>query len=134
MKEDIQFLPVEGVAVAITKEANALNEAIWNTYLINRNKKPLENVFVRSKGYGEQQGKKQETSVLRHHFPTIEQGAITLIEPIDPALFPLSNEYWVSYYIGRQIYDKKFIFPPESIIEENFIQIPELKIPGILHV
>jgi len=33
-----------------------------------------------------------------------------LIEPIDPNVLHLNNEYWVSYYIGSQIYDKRFVF------------------------
>lgn len=132
MKKDIKFLPVEGVHIAVAKENDPL-EKHWRVYLINRNEQPLENVFIRSKGYGMKQETKQETSVLRHHFPIIDSNEYALIEPIDPALFHLSNEYWVSYFIKNQIFDKKFIFMPESIIQENLILIPELNQMGILH-
>ena len=56
-----------------------------------------------------------------------------LVEPIDPAVFHLNNEYWVSYYIGTQIYDKRFIFVPDTICEENLSFIPELELKGVLH-
>jgi len=52
---------------------------------------------------------------------------------IDASLFHLNNEYWVSYFVGNQIYDKKFIFVPESIIEQNLIHVPILNMQGVLH-
>ncbi len=56
-----------------------------------------------------------------------------MIEPIDPAVFHLNNEYWVSFYIGTQIYDKRFVFVPETISEKNLIFIKELEMEGVLH-
>ncbi len=56
-----------------------------------------------------------------------------LIEPIDPGVFHLNNEYWVSYYIGSQIFDKRFVFVPDSIREENISFIKELEMEGVLH-
>ena len=50
-----------------------------------------------------------------------------------PDVFHLNNEYWVSYFIGKQIFDKKFIFVPDSIIEKNIVTIPALGLEGILH-
>ena len=116
MKKDIKFLPVEGITVAVAKEVNEINEPLWNVYLLNRNNFPIESVFVRSKGYGMLNDEKQETSVLRHQIPHIGAGEYALIEPIDSGVFHLSNEYWVSYFAGNQIYDKKFIFLLSAII------------------
>jgi hypothetical protein len=45
----------------------------------------------------------------------------------------LNNEFWVSYFIGSQIYDKKFIFVPDSIIEENMMTIDPPGLEGVLH-
>jgi hypothetical protein len=56
-----------------------------------------------------------------------------MVETIDPAVFHLFNEFWVSYYIGDTIYDKKFIFVPGSITESNLSYIPQLDMKGILH-
>jgi hypothetical protein len=133
MKKDIKFPPVEGVLIAVAKESDELNSSVWNVYLINRNPFVLDNIFVRSKGYGLFKEEKQETSVLRHHIPRVDAGEMVLVEPIDPALFHLNNEYWVSYFIGNQIFDKKFIFLPESIIDANLTHIPDLNIHAILH-
>jgi hypothetical protein len=54
----------------------------------------------------------------------VDANSYKLIEPIDEQTFGLNNEYWLSYYIGREIFDKKFIFLPESIVDDNFIKLP----------
>ncbi|HEX8545832.1 MAG TPA: hypothetical protein VF691_02660 [Cytophagaceae bacterium] len=134
MKKDISFLPVEGVNIAITRDTNELNQYTWTVYLLNKNEFPITDVTIRSKGYGTLDGEHQETSTLKHHFTSIAGQFFQIIEPIDPSVFHLNNEYWVSYFINRQVYDKKFIFVPESIIEKHLIFIPELDKYGILHV
>ena len=133
MKKDLYFDPVEGVSIAIATSNNEAGEAIWNVYLINNNPDYLDNVLVTSKGYGSYQDEEVKTSVLRHMFEQIEPKSFVRIEPIDPSIFHIYNEYWVSYYIGRKIYDKKFIFVPESIVEENLIPIAILNMRGVLH-
>ncbi|WP_370088433.1 hypothetical protein [Ekhidna sp.] len=128
MKKDIDFSPVKDVHVVIGKSDEG-----WRVFIINRNKSKLENVMVTSRGYGETKTEKQKTSILRHMIPYIEPGMYALIEPIDESVFHLNNEYWVSYFIDGQVYDKKFIFVPDSIVEENLIFIEELGMSGILH-
>lgn len=133
MKEDINFDPVEGVTIAISPEINELAATIWNVYLINQNNVYLDNVLISSKGYGEHEGQEIKTSVLRHMFEQVQPNSYVQVEPIDPGIFHIYNEYWVSYYIGRKIYDKRFIFVPDSIIEDNLIHIPMLDRKGVLH-
>ena len=50
-----------------------------------------------------------------------------------PPCLKLFNEFWVSYYIGKDIYDKKFVFVPESVMEENLMPISEIGLDGVLH-
>ena len=133
MKEHINFDPVEGVSVAIATDTNELGQEQWSVYLINNNNFYLDNVLVSSKGYGNLDGEEIRTSVLRHMFEQVEPKSFVKVELIDPAIFHIYNEYWVSYYIGRQIYDKKFIFVPDSIVEENLIDISMLNLRGVLH-
>jgi hypothetical protein len=57
---------------------------------------------------------------------------VYLINLKNEQTFGLNNEYWLSYYIGQDIFDKKFIFLPESIVEMNFIRIPVLNKPGVM--
>ena len=131
MKKDIPFPSVEGVYIAVAQEVN--DNLSWNVYIINSNNFPIDTVFVRSRGYGIKDGFPQETSVLRHVFTRVEPNNFMKIELIDPSVFHLNNEYWISYFIGKQIYDKKFIFVPETIIEQNLVAIPQLGLKGILH-
>ena len=133
MKKDIEFHTVEGVALAIAKEVNELGQEEWNVFFINNNDLYLDNVMVASKGYGEHEGQEVKTSVLRHMFEQVAPKSSVQIEPIDPALFGITNEYWVSYYIGQTIYDKKFLFVPGSVVEENLIDISILNKRGVLH-
>ena len=128
MRSDIEFPTVEEVYMAITKE-----ESMWRVYLINRSEYLLDTILITSKGYGEKNGEKQRTSTMRHAIPKLEKGEYALIEPIDPEVFHLTNEYWLSYYIGEQIYDKKYLFLPDTIRVENLSKIDELDFPGVLH-
>ncbi|MFC6996322.1 hypothetical protein [Rufibacter roseus] len=133
MKKDIDFHKVEGVSIAIAREVNELGQEEWNVYFINNNNFYLENVLIASKGYGTHEGEEVKTSVLRHMYETVEPRSFRQVEPIDPGLFHLTNEYWVSYYIGKEIHDKKFLFVPGTIVEENLIQITLLEKQGVLH-
>ena len=119
--------------MAIATQENDLGQPVWNVYLLNYNNYDLDNVLVTSKGYGSQEGEEIKTSVLRHMFEQVKAKSFVQIEPIDPAIFHLNNEYWVSYYVGRKIFDKKFIFVPDSIVEGNLIDISMLNLRGVLH-
>ena len=133
MIKDIIVPEVKNVTLAVARTDSQGPEREWKVYLINNNDVALENTLVASKGYGEKDGEKQNTSILRHFLETVPAHSTALIEPIDPAVFHLNNEYWVSYYIGTQIYDKRFIFVPDTICEENISFIRELEMDGVLH-
>lgn len=133
MMKDIEIPEVRNVTLAVARELPAGEKSEWKVYLINKNEHAIENTLVASKGYGERDGERQETSVLRHFLQTVPPNSATLIEPIDPAVFHLNNEYWVSYYIDRQIFDKRFVFVPDSIREENLSFIKEIDMEGVLH-
>lgn len=134
MKKDIEFLVVEGIKITIARNINEENEAEWNVYLINRSRTDIDTVMVTSRGYGfDKNNTPLKTSELRHFHKHCGAGEIIKIEMITPDVFHLNNEYWVSYYIGNQIFDKKFIFVPDSIREENLIFIENLNLEGVLH-
>jgi hypothetical protein len=132
MIKDLPENNVQDIAIAVALEGENIESKIWYVYLINLKNIPIENVLVTSKGYGEKDGVQVKTSTLRHMFPEVTGQSFKLIEPIDEQTFGLNNEYWLSYYIGNNIYDKKFIFLPESIVEMNFIRLPVLNKPGVM--
>ncbi len=132
MIKDIKIPPVQNVTLAVAREGlKGLEE--WKVYLINNNDFEIENTLVASQGYGESEGERQRTSTLRHFLQTVAAHSVALVEPILPNVLHLNNEYWVSYYIGLTIYDKRFVFVPDSICEENLIYIKELGLQGVLH-
>ena len=132
MKKDIDFHPVTGVKLAIAKEEKATGTE-WAVYIINLNLIELKYVTVTSKGYGEINGETRKTSTLRNMIPELAEQAVAKIESINPSVFVLNNEFWVSYYILDQIFDKKFIFTSGSF-DAGFIKmIPEIGLEGVLH-
>ncbi|MEP0714115.1 hypothetical protein [Algoriphagus sp.] len=132
MKKDIDFSPVTGVKLAIAKEETPTGTE-WAVYIINLNMIELTHVMITSKGYGEINGEIKKTSTLRHSMEELGEQSVAKVEAIDPAVFVLNNEFWVSYYIMDQIFDKKFIFTSGSFEKEFIKMIPEIGLEGVLH-
>ena len=121
----------EGVSIAIIPDGIE-NDREWNVYIINTKNEEIKNVMITSKGYGEINNKKMQTSTLRWYFEKMDPSSFAMVEPIMEEVFGLSNEYWVSYFANNKLYDKKFIFLPESIQENNMVLIPVIQKKGIL--
>jgi hypothetical protein len=132
MKTDLPENIVENVSIAIVLDSATPEAKLWKVYLINLRAETIETVLISSKGYGEKDGEQIKTSTLRHSLGNIEAKSFVQVELIEEQVFGLTNEYWLSYYLGNQIYDKKFIFVPESIVETNMIRIPLLNKAGVM--
>lgn len=132
MKKDLPENIVEDIAIAVVLMSETPEVKNWTVYLLNLKNKPITNVLITSKGYGEKDGKEVKTSLLRHFIGDVAAQSTAGIEAIDPTVFGLTNEYWLSYYINGTIYDKKFYFLPESIVDDNLIKIPLLNKPGVM--
>lgn len=134
MLRDIRRVAVEDIAIAIVPKEITMDEEgpLWEVYLLNLKKSPIENVIVASKGYGVFKGEDVKTSTLRHYLGDMSPMSFMLIEPIQESVFGLNNEYWLSFYINREIFDKKYIFLPESISESYFTLIPLLEKRGVM--
>ena len=113
MLKDIPQLKVEDVALAVSRQRDRDGSEEWSVYIINMKDEPINGVLVTSKGYGMKDGEKVNTSVLRHFFENIPAKSFEKVEPIIENVFGLNNEYWVSFYVGTDIYDKKYLFLPE---------------------
>lgn len=132
MKKDIPEIIVEDVAIAIVKEKDENENDVWNSYLINLKDYLIEGVIVTSTGYGDVKGEHVKTSTLRHFLNVVEPKSFVKIEPILEDVLILSNEYWLSFYENNMMLDKKFIFLPDTVTEENFVQLPILKKKGVI--
>jgi hypothetical protein len=134
MKEELLGPKVENVGVAVIQSINEENEKEYTVYLISLRDDIMEGIIVASTGYGENTttGEKVKTSTLRHGIEVLLPNEIAKIEPIMPEVFGLSNEYWVSFWVEEVLYDKRFVFPAESLIEENFKYLDAFKRKGVL--
>ena len=132
MKKDLPENIVEDIAMAVVLLNETPEVKNWTVYLVNLKNIQLDNVLISSKGYGEKDGKMVKTSVLRHFVGDVKPQSYAGVEAIDTEVFGLTNEYWLSYYIDGVIFDKKFIFLPESIVDENLIRIPLINKPGVM--
>lgn len=130
MIKDIVFPEVENIAIAVAQEIEGLDE--YDVYLINLKQTDIQNVLVSSTGYGVINDQQKKTSTLRHYFEEVKRHDYIKIEPIQKEVFGLNNEYWVSFTLNNQLYDKKFVFLPETIIDSNFINIPIIGKKGVL--
>ncbi|PKR82268.1 hypothetical protein CW751_02750 [Brumimicrobium salinarum] len=134
MKEELKGPEVKDVYVAVVQEAGENDVMVYNVYVINDSEDILEQVLVTSKGYAtsENTGEKIETTTLRKDLGGLIPYSAQKIEPIMEDVMALNNEYWVSFWIGNKMYDKKFIFLSESIKEENFVTVPVLALKGVM--
>ncbi len=131
MKKDIDFPEVVGIHVAIGYTENENEERSWCVYLVNENDYDVNNLLIVSKGYQEDSSDKK-TSTLRHRLDNLPPKSFAIIELITDEVFHLYNEYWISFYHNRKIYDKKYIFEPNSINVKNSVYLSTLKMRAVL--
>lgn len=134
MREELLGPKVEKVGVAIIEQIDEEGNRIYYAYLLNLRDDIMEGIIITSTGYGENvnTGEKIKTSTLRHSLEVLLPQEAAKIEPLMEDVFALSNEYWVSFWVNDVMYDKKFIFLPETITKDKMKLIPLLGEKGIL--
>lgn len=128
MNKDLPDLEVKNVTVVIKPESEH-----WSVHLINNNDFAIKDILVASQGYGEKSIDREETSIIRQYFDVLGPNSALQVELIDPAVFHLFNEYGVTYYIEKDIYFKKFVFVPDSIVKENLVHNPIIGAEVVVH-
>ncbi|TNE54371.1 MAG: hypothetical protein EP338_07750 [Bacteroidetes bacterium] len=134
MRDELKSPKVENVAVAVVEDQGEDDEAVYNVYLLNLKEEIMEGIIVTSRGYGQNvlTGEQVKTSTLRHTIEVLLPNEAAKIEPITEEVLGLSNEYWVSFWVEEQLYDKKFVFLPETIQPQKLKTIPLLGAKGIM--
>jgi hypothetical protein len=134
MREELKGPVVENVHMVIIPEINEEGGIQHYVYLLNLRNDIMEGIIITSRGYGENvtTGEKVKTSTLRHSLEVLLPEEYAKIEPIMDDLFGLTNEYWVSFWADDVMYDKKFIFLPDTINEKNYTEIPKLGKKGVM--
>ena len=133
MKEGLLGPKVEKVGIAVVEE-EVQGEIMYYVYLLNLRDDIMEGIIITSTGYGENAntGEKVKTSTLRHSLEVLLPNEAAKIEPIMEEVFGLANEYWVSFWVEDIMYDKKFVFLPETISPSNMKTIPVLGSKGVM--
>jgi hypothetical protein len=132
MIKDIDFRKTEGIAMAVAKDNEAGDEAVWKVYLLNLKDKPIESVIISSSGYGNKGNQEIKTSELRQFVEVINPQEYIDVEVLTDELIQINNQFWISYSFENFLYDRKYIFLAESLRPELFTDIPLLNTKGIL--
>lgn len=134
MKEGLLGPKVENVGVAVVKDVIEQGDTMYFVYLLNLRDDIMEGIIITSTGYGENAntGERVKTSTLRHSLEILLPNEAAKIEPIMEDVFGLANEYWVSFWVNDVMYDKKFVFLPETIDPNKMKVIPLLGVEGIM--
>ena len=132
MKKDIDFLEVNDIGIAIVLESESAENRNWKAYLLNFKSDTISNVLVSTKGYGLLNGAEVKTAIFRHSLGSLAPQSFTPIEIIDESLFVIHNEFWLSFYIGDRVFDKKITFLADTISAVNVDLIPLIMLPGVI--
>lgn len=128
MKKDIEIPEVKDVHVVAVRERNEeFRTTDWNAYIINNREVPLETVLIVSKGYDE----KDSTAVMRHSLNTLPPKSFAKIEFLEDQVLRLTNEFAVTFFADEKMYEKKYIFRPESIKEDALEPVPVMQKKGV---
>lgn len=131
MLKDITPAAVKDIGIAVVKESE--NENDWKVYLVNLSDQRLENVIINSTGFGfDQEDSSLQTATFRHYIESVKPRCAIAFETIVEEIFHLSNRFWLSYYIGNKIFDRKYEFVPGSISKDFFTAIPFTGKQGVM--
>lgn len=129
MRKDIDIPKVKDVYVAAVLDFNKEFKTYdWNIYLINDGSEAIETVLIIAQGYDEL----DMTSPMRKSIEIVPANGFAKIEFIDESVFKLDNFFTITYFIGKKMYDKRFEFPRNTIMEDNAIDLPVLFKRGVL--
>ena len=129
MRKDIEIPKAENVHIVAIKEWDKdFTGQDWNIYVVNDREDEISMVLVLSRGNSED----RKTSTLRHSLGNLPSKTSAKVELITPEVFGFTNEFLLTFFAENKLFERKFVFVPNSISEENRIEIPVLETEGIL--
>lgn len=129
MRKDIQIPQSKDVHIAALKEWDKeFTGQVWNIYIVNDRDDEISTVLVMSRGKNEE----RKTSTLRHALGNIQPKTMAKVEFITTEVLGFTNEYLLTYFAENKLFERKFIFEPNSISEENETEIPCIESEGVL--
>lgn len=129
MKKNIEIPISRDVHVAIIHEWNdEFLSKDWNAYIINGRNAPIDMVLVVSKGFEAD----RKTSTMRHSIGSVGPKSFKKIELVQEDVLALNNEFFVTFFAEDQLYERRFIFPKNSVKQSAITCIPIVEKDGIL--
>lgn len=129
MQKDIEIPKAENVHVVAVKEFDKdFTEQQWYIYVVNNREDEISMVLVVSRGNSED----KKTSTIRQNLGDIESRSSKKIEFISSEVLGFTNEYLLTFFAENKLYERKFVFKPNSISEEKLTEIPIMQSEGIL--
>ena len=129
MRKDIEIPKVTDIHVAAVREFSEEHRTWdWNAYLINAKSAPIEMALIVSQGYKDE----KSTSTLRHKLELLPAKSYAKIEFIEDKLLAVNNVFSVTFFMDGTMYERKFLFPAESISEKEGVDLPVMKGKGVL--
>ena len=129
MRKDIEISMAENVHIVAIKERDKeFTGQQWNVYLVNDRNDEITTVLVLSRGKSDD----RKTSTLRHGLGNLLPKTSAKVEFIPTEVLGFTNEYLLTFFAENKLFERKFVFVPNSISEENVVEIPVLESEGIL--
>jgi len=135
MKRDIHIPTADHLQCAAFQEWNeALGTHVWYVYLINPTEMEVQHVLVVSKAFGTVNNEQVNTSRLRHGYDKLPVQTAVRVEMLTDDVLALQNEFMVTYFLEDTLYDRKFVFPSQTINHKNSSRVALFEKKGVLAV
>lgn len=129
MRKDIDIPKVQDVYIAAVKELHPdYKTEDWNAYIINDGNSPLEVILIVVQGYDDT----DMTTHMRHTIPVLPAKGYAKIEFMEESIFRLNNFFSVTYFLDNKMYEKRWEFPANTIMDDNAIDVPVMHKKGVL--
>ncbi|SRR5690554_2054747 len=129
MREDIEIPVARDVYIAAVKEWDEeFGSEQWNVYLISAREDVISTVLIMSRGRSDS----QKTSTLRHNLGDVPPNSSVKIEFIPTEVLDFTNEYLVTFFAENKIFERTYLFAPQSISENKRTPIPIIETDGVL--
>jgi len=128
VKKDIEIPIAKDVYVAAIHEWNEeFLSKDWNAYIINNRTTQIDMVLIVSKGYNGE----RKTSLIRHAIGVVDAKSFQKIEMLQEDVLALKNEFFVTFYADDKLYEKRYIFPKNTVNQQNLSLLPIVEKEGV---
>jgi|GEM_PF-549185 len=128
MIKDIEIPKVENVHIVAIYEWNEeFTSQQWVVYLINNRSDTISMAMVMSRGKSDD----RRTSTLRHSLGDLEPQTSHKVELITEDVLGFTNEYLITFFAENKLYERRFVFNPNAISEENTTDVPVIDVKAV---